>query len=295
MVIASFWTGAPLSFFEQVCLKSFAAHGHRTVLYSYMPDLNTPPGVELADAADILPEPADFGYSGGFAQFADIFRINMIKKTGATWVDCDVACMRPMPDTPYLFAMAGRWMGNAVLGLPQDSPALDYLVELFNAKDLVLPPDWPWRHLLPDDIKSQDTADQGFRIDAEARKVLPYMTFGPVALSYALAKTGEDKHQSPWHYFYPVLPILLRRNYFRPRLGRFELADDVVSVHHIGGKPFRNKFRSLGEFVLPHDYSFIGQLCKKHGINPADAPLHVNPTDKVEEDIDTDEDEGGRV
>ncbi len=281
MIVASFWTGSPLSFFEQVCLKSFAAHGHKTVLYSYTQGLNVPSGVELADATDILPEPADYGYSGGFAQFADIFRINLIQKTGATWVDCDVACLQPMPDRPYLFAMAGRWTGNAVLRLPQDSPALGYLVDLFNAKDLVLPPDWPWRHLLPQDIldRAQPT---GFHISEIERTALPYMTFGPVALHYALEKTGEGTHRMPPHSFYPVHPIVLRRNYFRPKLAPIIIPEDTIAIHHVGGKPFQVKFASLGEFVPPHPNSFIGKLCTKYDIDPAAAPVQIKSSDEPE-------------
>jgi hypothetical protein len=286
LIIASFWTGKPLSFFEQVSLKSFEDWGYRTILYSYMSDLNVPPGVELADARDIMPEPTDINRYGGFAQFADIFRINMIKKTGAVWVDCDVACLGIMPDLPYLFAKSDRRMGNAVLRLPQDSPALDYLVQLFNAEELVFPPDWPWAHLFSDEVKAQPDKENGYKISTAQRKELPYMTFGPVALTYALNKTGEISHQLPEELFYPVHRISLRRNYFRPHQAKVEIPVGAVTVHHIGGKPFRKKFDKLGECTEPHPDSFIALLCDKHGIVPANALMEISPIVLPESDLE---------
>lgn len=284
MIVASFWTGTPLSFFEQVCLKSFADRGHRTILYSYMVDLNVPSGVELGDARDILPEPSDIKMFGGFAQFSDIFRLNMIKKTGAIWVDCDVACVGELPNTPHIFARSDLMIGNAVLGLPQNSAALDYLVNLFNAKELVFPPDFLRKHMFPEEILNQVGAENGLRVTGEQRRQLPYMTFGPVALTYALRMTREIKRKLPETALYPAHRIALRRNFFRPQNCKIELPPEAVTIHHIGGKPFRVLFERSGESAFPHPESFIGLLCEKHEIVPEDAPMlispaHINPSD----------------
>jgi len=53
--IASLWIGGDLSFIEQVCLKSFSDHGHRTILYTYGGVSNCPAGVEQMDANLIFP------------------------------------------------------------------------------------------------------------------------------------------------------------------------------------------------------------------------------------------------
>lgn len=271
--IASFWTGSPLSFFEQLCLKSFANLGHRTILYSYQDDLNVPEGVELLDASTIMPNPRTVRYQAGFAPFADIFRINMIHQTGAVWVDCDVAAVRPMPDSPYIVARAGRWVGNAVLRLPRDSPSLAFLVSLLNADELVLPRDWPRRHLLPESVRKRTALGQPFRLNEEERRALPYMTFGPVALSYAMGKTGEIGRLMPKETFYPCSPFTLRTNYFRPGRVRVTLPPETIAIHHIGGKPFRAGFEKKGRFIPPHPASVVGKLCRTHGIDPMAAPV----------------------
>jgi hypothetical protein len=271
--IASFWTGSPLSFFEQLCLKSFASLGHRTILYSYEDDLNVPAGVELLDAGTIMPHPRAMKYQTGFAPFADIFRINMIHKTGAVWVDCDVAAVRPMPDRPYIVARAGRWVGNAVLRLPQESPALTLLRDMLNAEELVLPADFPQRHLLPEALRNRTPPGEPFRVSAEERLQLPYMTFGPVALSYAMGKTGEVSQLMETNLFYPYNPFSLRANYFRARRALDDLPEETVAIHHIGGKPFRNAFQMKGQFIPPHPASLIGRLCSQHGIDPMAAPV----------------------
>jgi hypothetical protein len=275
--IASFWTGSPLSFFEQLCLKSFAALGHRTILYSYQSDLNLPDGVELRDAGTIMPNPEALLSKVGFAAFADIFRLNMIHQTGAVWVDCDVVAVKPMPDLPYVVARAGRWVGNAVLRLPPESKALKLLLDMFNCDELVLPEDFPQRHLLPEPVRARTPAGMPFHIRDDERRQLPYMAHGPVALSYALGKTGEIQSLLEKNLFYPYQPYSLRANYFRARRALPELPAETVAIHHIGGKPFRMGFQMKGRFMPPHPASLIGRLCTQHGIDPMAAPVILKP------------------
>ena len=56
-IVASLWIGDRLSYIEQLCLKSFVDHGHRTILYAYEDVPNVPAGVEVMDAALIYPRP----------------------------------------------------------------------------------------------------------------------------------------------------------------------------------------------------------------------------------------------
>ena len=50
-IVASLWIGGRLSFLEQVCLKSFVDHGHRTILYTYGAVAGVPDGVEGSSPA----------------------------------------------------------------------------------------------------------------------------------------------------------------------------------------------------------------------------------------------------
>ena len=106
--IASFHGGKPLNLWEWSCLQSFADHGHSIALYSYDRPL-LPPGVQAADAADIVPR-ADFdGFiaasPGAYAQFSDLFRYELLFHRGGWWVDTDVLCLsRALPDPGFFIA-----------------------------------------------------------------------------------------------------------------------------------------------------------------------------------------------
>src|SRR5882757_378113 len=49
-----FWTGPPLSPYEELSLRSFVAAGARVLLYATNKDLAVPEGVERIDAREIL-------------------------------------------------------------------------------------------------------------------------------------------------------------------------------------------------------------------------------------------------
>lgn len=279
--IASFWNGAPLTHLERLCLKSFADVGHDVTLFSYEEYLNVPTGVRLADARDILPETAltESHSHTGLAPFSDRFRLNMIYQTGAVWVDCDVAALKQLSNLEYVFAKAGRVMGNAVLRLPPRSKTLLDLLEFVNSPRPVIPADWPWQRQMSEEILALQSSDGSITLEPHLRSHLPYMTFGPYALTYFLLKNNEHVHAQPTEHYYSIMPITLRRNYFRPMRAAVAVPDEAVLLHHVGGKPFRKKFETMGGIVPPHDHSFIGKLCIKHRITcedrPADAVLEA--------------------
>ena len=83
----SFWLQPELSPLEHLCLKSFLAHGHRFVLYSYNKVTNLPEGCVLEDARQILPEDRVFTYessvhAGSIAPFANLFRYQLLHEYG---------------------------------------------------------------------------------------------------------------------------------------------------------------------------------------------------------------------
>jgi len=50
------WVEGPLSYMEQVCLKSALACGHNVVLYTYFNVTGIPAGVEVRDGREIMSE-----------------------------------------------------------------------------------------------------------------------------------------------------------------------------------------------------------------------------------------------
>ncbi len=147
--IASLWIGDRLTWLEQLCLKSFADAGHHTTLYSYTPIDNLPDGVHAADAADIFPAKPMYRHArtGSPAIHADMWRLQLLKKTDKIWVDADVYCYRPFNfKSKYVFGWEKPGLVcNAVLGLPKNSKTLDALLEFFKDQYAIAPWLAPWQ------------------------------------------------------------------------------------------------------------------------------------------------------
>lgn len=127
----SFWSGPPLSLYEQLCLKSFIDHGHRFVLYSFDTSMAVPQGVVVRDASEILDPGEFFVYKNGFgkgspAAFANLFRYELLSRLGGWWVDTDVVCLSsdiPAVQVFYAKQHDGQF-NNAVLRFPQWHPVM---------------------------------------------------------------------------------------------------------------------------------------------------------------------------
>ncbi len=104
------WVGGPLSLLERLALTSWLANGHEVHLYSYGKPANTPKGLHIRDAREILPPQPDTHHSApGTAptRFSDKFAYALLCERGGIWADIDVACLRPLDfaaDMTYFFA-----------------------------------------------------------------------------------------------------------------------------------------------------------------------------------------------
>jgi hypothetical protein len=95
---------------EQLMLRSFDACGHRFVLWLYgRLEHDVPPGVDVRDAAKIIPRERVFCYKAGmrpgsYAGFSDLFRYKPLYDCGGWWTDLDVVCLQPLDfDQWYAF------------------------------------------------------------------------------------------------------------------------------------------------------------------------------------------------
>jgi glycosyltransferase involved in cell wall biosynthesis len=130
-VFQSLWLGDRLTPLEQVCIKSFVAHRHRFILYSYTDVEHLPAGVELEDARTVVREEGVFIHRSGIhigspAGFSDRFRYELLRARGGWWVDTDVLCLKDdIPDTAYVFAKQDRDVYvPGILKAPRDSELL---------------------------------------------------------------------------------------------------------------------------------------------------------------------------
>lgn len=145
--IGTLWIGPELGPVEQLCLSSMRANGHDVTLYAYEPGIRAPGGVKVADARSILPEDLIFRFhkSGSPAVFADIFRIEMILRTGKVWLDTDILLLAPFAfeddcvfDGEY--DKTGNLIANnCVMKVPKDSELLRALKSYVESPGRILP------------------------------------------------------------------------------------------------------------------------------------------------------------
>jgi hypothetical protein len=147
----SFWLGPRLGALHVACLKSMRAVGHQVTLHVYdapgdRPE-DVPDGVTVADAAKVLPRSLAFTHpSNGLAMFSDLFRYALLRQQPRTWVDCDVFCLKPIPEAEYLFGWVkpGKRINTAILHLPPASPLLDDMWRA-GSNPAFVPPWFKWR------------------------------------------------------------------------------------------------------------------------------------------------------
>ncbi len=93
----SLWVGPRLRWVETLSIRSFLNTGWRYQLYVYDAPENVPDGVELLDAASIVPRSDLFRESvgsgihrGSLGAFSDLFRYSLLHRRGGLWTDTDV-------------------------------------------------------------------------------------------------------------------------------------------------------------------------------------------------------------
>lgn len=262
--VASFWYGSPLSYVERACIQSFLDHGFDFHFYSLDSKLDAPEGVILHDANDVY-DSSEFLNAPSSrhraAAYSDILRMYLMKKTDYVWVDLDMYCVRPLGfDSDYLFGKVKRKrsMNNCILRLPKDSLALQ-LITNFYQTDIPLPFWLGEKH-----VRSViDRLKEGRRLTLYD---LPWTTTGPSLAAWALNLTGEMERGQHWHVFFP------KSEFLDPELEIEEYEADWVRFHHFQG---RTRSKLLREHAgIPPKGSYIDMICKRHGIDPAEYPIH---------------------
>lgn len=106
--LRTFWHGETIGPYQLMCLKSFAASGHRVEVLSYNRDLNVPDWISVEDAAQILPRELvlrPLGEEGALAIHANLFRYALLQKLGGWWIDPDILLLEAdLPTGDVFFA-----------------------------------------------------------------------------------------------------------------------------------------------------------------------------------------------
>lgn len=142
------WFGNKPTLLQQLSWRSYVYHGHELNIYLYDMSIEVPEGAIKKDANEIILEKDIFLikfdnelFGGGHAQFADFFRLHMLKKTNLIWTDSDSVCLKDewpdpekylfgfMIDTPYPAKEPVR-VNNGILYI-NDEKVLNELIDNF--------------------------------------------------------------------------------------------------------------------------------------------------------------------
>jgi hypothetical protein len=268
--IGTLWIGGALSYLEQLCLKSFVDAGQHIRLYTYGPVGNVPDGVEVADASRILPLTTILRHTrtGSPAPQADRFRYHMLAQCDRTiWADTDAYCVRPFttPNGHFHAWESETRVNNGVLGLPRDSATLAGLLD-FTRDPYAIPPWFEGEER----ARLEAARDAGRPLHAGE---MAWGVWGPQALTHFLKATGEIRFSMPRVTLYPFA-YKDRRLMLRPNLDASRYVTDETFSIHFYGRRMRARLLSH-ENGVPKPRSLIGRLLRKHGIDPAAAPLRA--------------------
>lgn len=199
--IQMLWIGASLSRLEHLCMQSFLANGHPVHLYCYQQPDNTPSGVTVMDAAQIMPKDQIFQHKQSYAPFADLFRWQLLATRGGYYADTDVLCVRALDyrEDAVLGFEAGKMLNVAVMKMPANHPLA------LEMRDCALHP----RRFKPYDTRRVRRKKALNFFNHQLKSLYWGETAGPPAVTRALAYLraqgqAQDVATVDFRHFYPV-------------------------------------------------------------------------------------------
>ncbi len=267
--VGTLWIGGPLSWLEQLCLKSFVDKGQKITLFSYEDIPNVPDGVIRRDGREIIDTDDFIKYEqkNSFALFADWFRLHMIQKCpGMIWIDTDVFCHRPMTyDCDYVFGYElpdSPRINNAVLGMPSDSELLRQMLDFTEDRYSIAP-------FLPKAKQRamQQAAESGNPVHISQQ---PWGVWGPMMVTHFVHALGLEHHALPVSAFYPVTFPERYKFMRRVALAKQLITEDTTALHL-----WASNKRQLGNHHngLPPKGTYLAKLVAETGINPVLSPI----------------------
>ncbi len=265
--VATLWIGGPLSWFEQLCLKSFVDQGQKITLFHYQDIPNVPAGVVMEDARAIVASDVflEYKHADSLALFTDLFRIHMLKdRAGLIWVDPDVFCLRPLQyDSDVVMGFDGpdaQRVHCAVLGLPPDHPMLDAMMALM-ADPFAIPA------FLPPKQRAEYEAARDAGTPVHIRQK-PLGTWGALMLTHFATVHGLLPQVQPAGVFCPIA-VSGRKVFFKPaRKVEAHFTPATTTLQLWAANKREIALRHKGR---PPESSFLADLVAQHAIHPADA------------------------
>lgn len=263
--IGALWIGGSLTWLEQLCLKSFVAHGHQTLLYTYGEVRNVPEGVEIRDGRDVLDTDQFILHerTQSVALFSDLFRFHMIRQNPKIiYVDTDVLCLKPFDfEDEFLFGYEKpNGLNGAVLRLPAHSKILEKMLAFM--EETHPKPNWIAPKI---QTEMHRRAAEG---DPMHVSEFPWGIWGPIGLTAFARETGEISHAKPVDVFYP-LPFKERRMLLRRPMKTLTYLTDNTHAIHLWA-PIKRLAASRHDGLCPPN-SYVGKALADYGIDPEQA------------------------
>lgn len=248
------WLGGGLTYLERLCLTAMVHVGHETILYCYDDLEGVPAGVEVRDAAQIMPREEFICVNGSFAIGSDLFRYRLLSRVPCIWIDADMLLLRPIRrESDYVFGWEDeRYINTAVLGMPGDSSVLAEIASLISQRPFFAP--W-WEGGQRD--RQREAVRRGAPLQLAE---LPWATTGPKMITYLAVQHGVARHARASDAYYPV--------HWRDHRLPFDRGDRVVDMLTDATVGVHLWNHMLGRLKLnPAPDSFVARQCHLHGID----------------------------
>jgi hypothetical protein len=209
------------------CVRSFLRVGHPVRLHCYDCPDDAPEGIELFDAARLMPvdQVVRNRQTGSVSLASNRYRYLLIEAGMGIYSDCDMFCVQPIEPSDYLIGREDkRRVNGAILSYPPSSK-LSLLLLNATQDSFTIPPFLRSSKLRRSKVRQA----LGFPISAEDR---PWGVWGPTLLTYAVEALKLNSHVAPVDRFYPIHPLhadLL----FEPGLGLKDLITPRTQAVHL--------------------------------------------------------------
>jgi hypothetical protein len=253
MQLFTYWSFAPTTYIERLCLQSMLDMGHQVTAYSYEPHLEVPAGVRVANAADILPRSRVIDGPSP-ALFANLFRYVGLQRGLGTWIDADMLMLRGIPDMgEHIFGWEDeKLINNAIMRLPPNAPVLRDLVRHITAR-VPIDPRWGWH-------KKAWQVVRGFIGRPIPLGKMEWGVAGPDALTHFGRRYDLAKLAQPIEVFYPV-PYSRAADVFNPDIDIEACFTPRTRTIHLWNSHIKDH-----KSTSPPAGSFIDRMCQRHRI-----------------------------
>ena len=254
------WIGDVLGPIELMSVVSFLKAGHKVILHSYEHVKNTPHGVEMENAENVVDRQkiSELRHykTGSFALASDYFRFKLQQKSLGIWADLDMVCLTPIKiSKDILFGKeSNTHINGAILYAKHGHPIVEEALAFFD------------NHQIPPWTRTRDAVRLHLAQHLQGKSItpamLPWGSFGPKAITYLAKKHGAFDLAAPCDVFYPInfreAPVL-----YDAARSLDEFCTERTKTVHL----WNEVLRSSGlKSQRPPTNSPMGNLMKRFGI-----------------------------